>query len=186
MVALGFGIGLVFGLVTEEPELLGAHLRGESESIQLVEAGAAEETSAREAETGAVILAENDGVDGAAMAAAPNDVYASAAVTTRPWVEPEERAVTKGLPAVAAAEPVRETTVSAAVAVPVSARAVARAERAWAIQVGAFSDEAAATSIYGHISEWTMSQLTNMMDLFSSLVNADATFFNADLSAWDC
>ena len=49
-----------------------------------------------------------------------------------------------------------------------------------------FSDEAAATSIYGHISEWTMSQLTNMMDLFSSLVNADATFFNADLSAWDC
>jgi len=155
MVALGFGIGLVFGLVTEEPELLGAHLRGESESIQLVDADAADETSAREAEAGTTILAANAGPDESPeheaeqepTVAGADEVYASAAVTTRPLVEPVERAATRNLPAVAAAESSQETTVSAAVAVPPSARAVARTARAWAIQVGAFSDEAAANRL---------------------------------------
>ncbi|MGY8736190.1 MAG: hypothetical protein ACKVIW_01575, partial [bacterium] len=35
LVAIGFGVGLLFGVVTEEPELLAAHLRGDGESVGL-------------------------------------------------------------------------------------------------------------------------------------------------------
>ena len=35
LVGVGFALGLTFGLVTEEPELLARHLRGESESVDL-------------------------------------------------------------------------------------------------------------------------------------------------------
>ena len=150
LVVIGFTVGLVFGLVTEEPELLARHLGGESEAVALREVDASADS-----ETGAV-------------EAAPAE-YTSAATSTRPLVEPAERASTRSLPTVAAAqgpiptaqspgvEAVREAPVAARVEAPASAResaarpaadesAARRAinTRPWAIQVGAFSERRAA------------------------------------------
>ena len=149
LVAVGFGVGLVFGLVTEEPELLARHLRGETESVALEEPGS--DSSLRDAASG-------------------EDVYATAATEPRPLVEPGERAETEALPQVAAparravpaasgdASPLvrtaskrpaaaRETRVGASRPIPESARRAAPVEtssRSWAIQVGAFSEKRAA------------------------------------------
>ena len=43
-----------------------------------------------------------------------------------------------------------------------------------------FSDEAAATATYGHISDWNVSAVTNMQNAFK-----DRTTFNDDIGAWD-
>ena len=40
LVVIGFTVGLAFGLVTEEPELLARHLGGESEAVALREVDA--------------------------------------------------------------------------------------------------------------------------------------------------
>ena len=42
------------------------------------------------------------------------------------------------------------------------------------------SDSAAATTTYGNISDWDVSQVTDMSDLFY-----DKTNFNTDISGWD-
>ncbi|MGB1075845.1 MAG: BspA family leucine-rich repeat surface protein [Flavobacteriales bacterium] len=42
------------------------------------------------------------------------------------------------------------------------------------------TDEATATATYGHISDWDVSQVTNMAELF-----VNATDFNSDISLWD-
>jgi len=150
LVVIGFTVGLVFGLVTEEPELLARHLGGESEAVALREVDASADS-----ETGAV-------------EAAPAE-HMSAATSTRPLVESAERASTRSLPTVAAppgpsptaqspgVEPAREAPVAARVEAPASAResaarpaadesAARRAidTRPWAIQVGAFSERRAA------------------------------------------
>jgi len=150
LVVIGFTVGLVFGLVTEEPELLARHLGGESEAVALREADASADP-----ETGA-------------SEAAPAE-YTAAATSTRPLVEPMERENTQALPTVAAqpepspaaaspsAAAVREAPVAARVEAPASAResaarsttdesAAPRAinTRPWAIQVGAFSERRAA------------------------------------------
>ena len=56
LVVIGFTVGLVFGLVTEEPELLARHLGGESEAVALreVDASADSETGAVEAGAGGI------------------------------------------------------------------------------------------------------------------------------------
>ena len=159
LVAVGFGVGLVFGLVTEEPELFARHLQGESEAVALREADD-ESSAARAVETG------------------EGTVYSSAAGTPRPMVEAAEREETAGLPRVAAAvrateapvaptsattprtESMRETTVASSLPVPESARssaaeaaAATRTDpRAWSIQVGAFSDERAAEKLADALS----------------------------------
>ena len=43
-----------------------------------------------------------------------------------------------------------------------------------------FSDEASATSTYGHISNWDVSAVTNMTDAFKTRAT-----FNEDISSWD-
>ena len=159
LVALGFGVGLVFGLVTEEPELVARHLRGESEAVALRDAPAG----------GAAIEAEH----------AEAVEYASAARGTRPMIDPAERARTEALPPVAASAsdssapppnvrkpPSREAQVTSAVAAPPRARgtavspsapaagpaAPATNARPWAIQVGAFSDERSARKLANSLS----------------------------------
>ncbi len=152
LVAVGFAVGLGFGLVTEEPELLARHLRGETESVVLDEAS-------RDAAAG------NDGGAG-------DEVYATASTGPRPMVTPAERAEAASLPRVAApapgvaaperpvakavaeralpVAPARETRVAVSARVPETARRTtktATSSRSWAIQVGAFSEKGAATKL---------------------------------------
>ena len=47
LVGLGFGVGLLIGVISEEPELLVGHLRGESESVSLAIAHPESETRDR-------------------------------------------------------------------------------------------------------------------------------------------
>jgi cell division septation protein DedD len=159
LVALGFGVGLVFGVVLEEPGLLAGHLRGESQSVELTATGA-DEASLPAA-----------GAGGAAQLPAPGG-EAIERVATRPVASASEEARVAQLPRVAAARPVPApiaeatdptptpprpsasagapgaTTVAARTAsLPASARLAVdapAAERPWAIQVGAFADAAAA------------------------------------------
>ncbi|MEM9177474.1 MAG: SPOR domain-containing protein [Myxococcota bacterium] len=163
LVAIGFGVGLVFGLVTEEPELLARHLRGESEPVALREApGTASSLPGGEADPA---------------------VYASAANGARPLIDDAERERTEGLPRVAAparpaskppgspppvagsaqpptrrasASPPAGTRVAAQATVPPSARAQAvrsaSEARPWAIQVGAFSEQGAAKRLADSLS----------------------------------
>jgi cell division septation protein DedD len=115
LVGLGFAAGLLIGIVTEEPELLAGHLRGEGESIVL----APPEGSA---DSGVESLAEQ----GPGAAAEPN-------------VEAESGAEAGKIAATAERAPASLPAVAAPPAEPEGG--------VWAIQVGAFSDESAATRL---------------------------------------
>ncbi len=52
LVALGFGVGLLFGIVLEEPQLLAGHLRGESESVEIAGTGRADAASGEASDAG--------------------------------------------------------------------------------------------------------------------------------------
>jgi len=141
LVAIGFGVGLLFGVVTEEPELLAGHLRGESQSVAL-------DSSASRSETPEAM---EDSL-GAASASATE--YASAATTARPVaVATEEDAATR-LPSVAsprssllAARGPSVPVTRATVAPESAAQRVVAPGSTWSIQVGAFSEQAAAEHI---------------------------------------
>jgi len=123
MIVFGFGAGLLIGVLSEEPELLAGHLRGESE---------------------AVVLAPVERV--------PTMTELEVAETTdstRP--KPEKRtdpAPEDRLPQVAASAAKRAVEAPATVST-VGATSLARKGRSqpWAIQVGAFSDEHAARKL---------------------------------------
>lgn len=158
-VAVGFGVGLVFGLVTEEPELLARHVGGESRSVSLQER--------IEGEPGPAGDAAGSPAD-RRVGSTPKG-YDTVATQTRPLTGSAERTRTRDLPEVAspgrampavnaaasAGPPAgeraagQERPVASQRAVPPSARsadATARVEpaAAWAIQVGAFSENGAA------------------------------------------
>ncbi len=140
-VVLGFGVGLVFGIVMEEPELLAGHLRGESETVPLSALGRS-------------APGEPEGEGEVARDAAADRSYASAADQTRPGPsaspgtsdrESDTRVDASGqaepaLPSVAAAPPAEA---------PHAERPLGRGtgERRWAIQIGAFSEESAAAGL---------------------------------------
>lgn len=144
LVAVGFGVGLVFGLVTQEPELLAGHLRGESEPVPL----------ARGADEGAAPPAgERAGQDDderAALDPRPMDVPAKREAAALPPVAapapgdaPAPARLVNGVPAA----PLRATPAEVARPVPETARRVAKVEsasRPWAIQVGSFTEKRAA------------------------------------------
>jgi cell division septation protein DedD len=116
LVGLGFGAGLVIGVVSEEPELLAGHLRGEGEAVELT-----------------LPMAEEASAADPSVAVEPVPV-----VETPPAPSPtRERPSPQALPAVAAA-PRQAPEVKQAKAQPNTS------QPAWAIQVGAFADEAAA------------------------------------------
>jgi cell division septation protein DedD len=139
LVSVGFGVGLLFGLVTQEPELLVNHLRGEGESVPIASGSDSGDETMAGGETG------------------PRDVQ------TERLARPEAvgESATRALPAVAAAAE-RPAEAAAPAAPPMSPRRAALrssparlrddsegdAPRAlWSIQVGAFSDEAAAARL---------------------------------------
>jgi len=156
LVAVGFGVGLVFGLVTEEPELIAGHLRGEGEAVPL--------SATPEGAAAGPDAATPEGAAAGPDAATGQEVYASAAMDPRPMVEPAEREAAASLPRVAApvpkavpaatpvvkgvpAAPRRATPVEVAGPVPDTARRAAKVQKAarpWSIQVGAFSEKRAA------------------------------------------
>ena len=113
LIGFGFGAGLLIGVLSEEPELLAGHLRGEGEAIVLTPA-ADDGTPAEQApsEQGSERLA----------------IEREAAMKPRPEDDSDRR-----LPGVAAAPALLVTE--------------SQNDHTWAIQVGAFSDEAAATRL---------------------------------------
>lgn len=165
LVAIGFGLGLLFGVVTEEPELLAAHLRGDSESVEL-EANAARrgERAVPSVSTGLRVAVPSVGAG-----RGDKDIDQSAAVEARPLVDPEEAKASERLSKVSAAQPslrdrssgmeplpVRQTSLQALsgrqlvtgeLGRPDSALAQTQGARRWSIQVGAFSEEVSANRL---------------------------------------
>ena len=134
LVAMGFGLGLVFGVVMEEPELLAGHLRGESEAVRVRP------------------VAESSGDTQALRPRSESPLLAASAD------EPTRQAVVEGergqeAPATRSAPPpVGARSLASSPAAPsagpsgrIEPLAVGEAEASrWAIQVGAFADESAA------------------------------------------
>ncbi len=144
LVALGFGVGLLFGVVAEEPERLAGHVRGESRIVARDPTGSGSTASG--------------GATDPATASTPGAEVASGVTKTRPILGVGERAGSDQLPAIASnpfsglAMPVVSSRVdSLPVArisdVPESALRNTRAVSMWSIQVGAFSNQAAATRL---------------------------------------
>lgn len=115
LVGIGFAAGLAIGVLSQEPELLAGHLRGDGESIALTSPALDE-----------------------------NDVSEEPATSEREVVraEVEREAVMKS-----AAEEPRTEPLPIVAARPPASSADPQAFRGWAIQVGAFSDEAAAKGL---------------------------------------
>ncbi len=163
LVGIGFGLGLLFGVVTEEPELLAAHLRGDSESVEL-EANAARrgERAVPSVSTGLRVAVPSVGAG-----RGDKDIDQSAAVEARPLVDLEEAKAPERLSKVSAAQPslrdrrsgmeplpLRQTSllsgrqlVTGELGRPDSALAATQGARRWSIQVGAFSEEVSANRL---------------------------------------
>lgn len=142
LVGLGFGAGLLIGVVAEEPELLLGHLRGEGESVALAPGQSADPSpTVGETDTNAALPSEFAGIADSAVTperderAPGSSGEAASGARTRAMRVAEEGSAGAGLPGVAAAPRPADTLPSRVEA--------ATADR-WAIQVGAFSDESAA------------------------------------------
>jgi cell division protein FtsN len=123
MVVFGFGAGLLVGVLSEEPELLAGHLRGESEAVEW----ATSERALTKAKFEVATTTHDD---------IPNqEARAGAADVER-------------LPQVAASPAMRATDVPS-VAPRSQAAPGMRSDRLrpWAIQVGAFAQEGAARKL---------------------------------------
>jgi cell division protein FtsN len=123
LIVFGFGAGLLIGVLSEEPELLAGHLRGESETVQLAPS----------------------------MRGATEGEHEVAITVDEPDTTKEARANSQSkqqLPAVAAPAAMR-TTEAPAGTQRLREAPVSRTDRSqlWAIQVGAFSDERAAQKL---------------------------------------
>jgi len=117
LIGFGFAAGLTIGVLSEEPELLAGHLRGEGESIVLAP------TEEPIAESGAA----------AGQALSEQSVEHVAAERETVMEARPEEIPRDGLPVVAAR--------------PATPRADSNQDRFWAIQVGAFADEASAARL---------------------------------------
>lgn len=140
LVAMGFGLGLVFGVVMEEPQLLAGHLRGESEAVQVrVRSG-----SERSGDSDTLRVRS----EASLLAGSPGEPSRQAAIDSKSGGE--GTATGTSLPAVGA-RPVEESSPTVTESgeptpsdrVGVLAAGAAGAPR-WAIQVGAFAEESAA------------------------------------------
>lgn len=117
LIGFGFAAGLTIGVLSEEPELLAGHLRGEGEAIVLAPPEEA--------------VAESGATEGQGLPEQVVEEVAAereAVMETRPEEIPSE-----SLPVVAAR--------------PVTTGDDLNQDRFWAIQVGAFADEASAARL---------------------------------------
>ena len=152
LVCAGFALGLIFGVVTEEPELLAAHLRGQSESVVLEgvvenpEVDRSDATSDAHAKGLAPGELSQGRMKSDEAIATINEPLPS--VASQPARVPAS-AVVAARSVSSAAKDSRppEIAVSTKIDVPESARAVARSTMAWSIQIGAFSDQVAAEQL---------------------------------------
>lgn len=145
-IVLGFAGGLFLGVVSEEPELLAGHLRGDTRTIQLEPsladdrtAGVASELAAGSVDAGSDGVGE-ESVDPALAERALPDVAANR-------VEPEEPSLVARLGAWASGGGDAETSEVGVGASRGSASVEAAGAAAWAIQVGAFGDSASAEGL---------------------------------------
>jgi cell division septation protein DedD len=157
LVGVGFGAGLLIGVVAKEPELLLGHLRGEGESVSLVQERLTDAADARpsagETVMGGTEPSEVGAIVGSAGAAGGDEDEwspagageAASGARTRAMRVAEEGAADAGLPRVAAAPRPVDTPPARFDTPP--ARVDAAAADRWAIQVGAFSDESVATGL---------------------------------------
>lgn len=176
LVGVGFALGLTFGLVTEEPELLARHLRGESESVDLEAAQfdpgkGAGSTSIESPSTLALNEFKNDvevGLSSADGEARGTDSASDDSAVADVWtLRPSDTKLESGrnLPAVAS-RPARASgsviPVAAMVSLPESAKAAlrnptsaspSRKQDEWSIQIGAFSDPVAAERLAGGLRD---------------------------------
>jgi cell division protein FtsN len=143
LVALGFGAGLVIGVVSEEPELLAGHLRGEGQSVELANQDSEE---AKEDGTIAVASAEVAG-DPRSEAARSANLGTQPRSSTQPMQPTHPTRSTNATPS---RESRTDRTLPAVAAAPragvdaKSSNDPAPDDHEWAIQVGAFTDEVAA------------------------------------------
>ncbi len=147
LVVLGFTAGLVIGVVSEEPELLAGHLRGESRSVSLSSEAEAEADGYAGADEAEKVNSLAETASGLAAVAAPP------AITPTPTPTPER--VREPRPAAPAVPKRRSIQPERAAAQPPPKVSVPRQVREqaivgrdpFAIQVGAFSDERAAQEL---------------------------------------
>ncbi len=150
LVGLGFGAGLVIGVVFEEPGLLVGHWRGEGESVPLAE-GSLDPTGLPEPSLDEGPAAAPEAAAEASGEGAPDPAVQARRLALQRTVESLDAeaappvaaaARTSGQTPPEALEAVRAS--ATATAPPVEPEPLAAAQDAWAIQVGAFSEEAAA------------------------------------------
>ena len=141
-IAAGFAVGLAIGVVTEEPELLAGHLRGDSETVELDEALLAKAE--------AIAASERTAAGGGAVTG--EERWAGSGDSDEIEV-PSEMESTTGLPPVGAApdgfahvSPGARSPAATPKA-PGAAVAVPAGGDGWAIQVGAFGDEPSAAHL---------------------------------------
>lgn len=137
-VAAGFAIGLAIGVVTEEPELLAGHLRGDSETVELDEAllAAPDATGADERVAAAVGAGGWAGSDETDVIETPAEIESD---TGLPPVGAAPDGFAQPSPAASPAASAPEA-IGAAVAPPAGGKG-------WAIQVGAFGDAPSAEQL---------------------------------------
>lgn len=163
LVSLGFAAGLVIGVALEEPKLLLGHLRGEGDSVRLVEAPYAEQVDSTEAvgRTGEAELGESAGsTDRVEVAAnrvgaqvSGRDVQANRLAL----VESAEAQSSANRAVAAAPKSDRETIESEgrdrAVESDSAPSAIADGDTSrWAIQVGAFGNERVALGLVDRLT----------------------------------
>ncbi len=128
LVAGGFGLGLIVGVISEEPELVVGHVAGRSTEVDWTAPGASQAPAAGE------LPADRDLP--AAKEQPPR--VAEAGERSAPGAAGSPRAEARGLPPVAAAAPER------------ASRPKGRSA-SYAIQVGAFAASAAADEVAGRL-----------------------------------
>lgn len=157
LVAVGFGAGLVIGVLSEEPELLADHLRGESESVALADAATSGEESAPSEQQAAPLArpgAPGDDLRAAVAPAGGGERDGTRDVRSLIKKGSPDDVQSVGLPAVAAPgnPSPRPAETLAAQRVPLASLSPRRPE-SWAIQVGAFSDRIAAVRLAEGLDE---------------------------------
>lgn len=156
-VVVGFGGGLLIGVASEEPELLGGHLRGDTETVELDQAlagriarddeAAARALAAREQAAEASRAEESAGgrpdpSDLPDVGAGPAEEAASVARSDSTDAPPSDSS-----PSSSTSPAISGSLEDAPAASPSSLPVVG----GWAIQVGAFGDEPSAAKLAGQL-----------------------------------
>ncbi|MDP6979845.1 MAG: SPOR domain-containing protein [Myxococcota bacterium] len=145
LVSAGFALGLVFGVVSEEPELVMGHLAGQSEEVLWSdqEAGEPPDVAAR----GPMLDAPEDG--GAAQSGEGGDADDEMPILSAEDIASPAYAA-PATPA-APAEPAVEAAPAAAPGAPTARTTASRS--GYSVQVGAFAQNAAAEQVAGDLRD---------------------------------